>query len=321
MRLVPFMRVFISGAGGFLGACATYYFEKAGWDVFAGVRKPRQSWRLAESRAQQVEMDIVDARSVEQAVRQASPDLIINFATYGAYPGRQTDLSLIRQTNVEGVRHLLDAARSAGVRRLLQIGTSSEYGLKDVPISEEAELVPDTDYARAKLEGSRLALAANGKDGLEAVVVRPFSPFGPWEDGKRLVPALVMAALQGRAPQLASPRPMRDFMFVDDLMEGIRLAALQEGIGGEVFNLSMGHQMSVGDMAGLVGKLLPNAPTPVWGAQDNVRREPPMWQADISKAARVLGWKPKVSAEEGVRRTIEWFKAHRALYEKQQAAV
>ena len=307
-------KILITGAGGFLGACAVYYFEKAGYEVFAGVRSPGKAWRLEETGAKQIGLDITSKESVDAALAGILPKAIINFAAYGAYPGREGDAALMKKTNVGGAKNLLDAAKRCGAKKFVQIGTSSESGAKDKPVCEEDECTPDSEYGKTKLEATGLAIGANSKV-MQTVVIRPFSPFGYWEDGKRLVPTLILSALDGKSPKLSSPYSKRDFMFVDDLNRAIAIALTKDGVGGEIFNISMGKQMSVGEMAKLVNEIMPKSPEPEWGSIENPRKEPQMWQAGISKAKKMLGWAPELSVKEGLEKTIEWFRAHKKFYE------
>lgn len=308
-------KILITGAGGFLGAGASYYFHDLGYEVFAASRNPDSAWRLAGFEGKKIKLDVADFDCAKKAVEAAGPDAIIHFAAYGAYPGKETDAALMRKTNVNGTENLLRAAEGE-TSKFLYIGTSSEYGPKEKPISEEDTPAPDTDYGRTKLEASRLVMDGNWD--FETVVARPFSPFGFWEEKRRLVPTLIFAALNKEAPKLTTPHSKRDFMFAGDFYYALMKILQKSKINGEVFNISMGHQSSVGEMAGIVNELVPGSPEPVWGSVENPRKEPLMWEADISKAKKILGWEPKNSLRQGLEKTIEWFRENGGKYKEEK---
>lgn len=306
-------KILITGAGGFLGACATYYFEGRGFSVFAGVRKAEGHWRLSESGAKIALIDIASKSSVENALDAAKPDAIINFAAYGAYPTREQDETLMAKTNAEGASNLVDAAIRHNVGKFIQIGSSSEYGQKEKPMSENDTPSPETPYGKTKLEGSKIVLENAG--GIDACVIRPFSPYGEWDDGKRLVPTLIRAALAGVSARLSSPRPKRDFLYVGDFNGGITAALDANGAAGEAFNIGGGNQLDIAQMAQIVNNAIPSGKPPEYGTMENPRSEPAMWQADISKAKKMLGWEPKISHEIGIGKTAEWMKTHLQFYQ------
>ena len=311
-------RVLITGAGGFIGSYLSGFFAAGGYEVGAGVRLGGSTWRLADAHCRIVEMDIGNSESVEAAFAAFRPDAVINCAAYGAYSTQQ-DPKLIHATNVDGLAALLAASETHEVEKFVQTGSSSEYGIKTAPMKETDATEPYSEYGRTKVKATAMALEA-AEGGLACAVIRPFSAYGDWEDKNRLIPALILSALAKKPANLSSPLPVRDFIYIEDLARGYK-AVLESGrMSGEIFNLGCGRQYSVGDAASLVGRLVPGAMPPAWNAVENKRMEPGFWMADISKAQRLLGWKPAFSFEAGLKKSIAWFRAHASQYESVEVA-
>lgn len=305
-------KLLITGAGGFLGACASDFFHKKGYEVFAASRNPENSWRISILKCANVSLDINDASSCQRAIQKTAPDCILNFAAYGAYPGAQTDSSLMHKTNVDGVKNLLQCAKENSIPNFIQIGSSSEYGPKNHPMSESDSSSPIDDYGKSKLQATNMVL--NYDSQTKICVARPFSPFGEFEESRRLIPTLILSALNKKPAQLSSPNSKRDFTYVQNFNEGLEHILNSNKSWGEIFNLSQGSQISVGEMANLVHELILASPPPQFGKVQNPRAEPAMWQADISKAKKVLGWEPKISQKEGLQKTIEWMNKNKKFY-------
>ncbi len=305
-------KILITGAGGFLGANACNYFSSNGYEVFGASRNASESWRLSLINCNKVDLDITSKSSCELVLNSCSPDCIINFAAYGAYPGVQTNSDLMKKTNVDGVRNLLQSASDNSISHFIQIGTSSEYGSKDYPISESEICTPQDVYAKTKFEATKLVLQDWKQT--KTTVVRPFSPFGEFEEMRRLVPTLILSALNGVCAQLSSKSSVRDFMYVQNFNDGLELILNSKKSHSEIFNLSQGSQMSVEQLANLVHELIPSSKPALFNSVKNPRNEPKMWQADITKAKRVLGWSPSISVKDGLKKSIEWFKNNRQYY-------
>jgi len=311
-------KVLVTGAGGFIGAYLSYFLAAKGYVVGAGVRRGGTTWRLQGAPFQLVEFDIASPQSVDAAFSSFRPDFVVNCAAYGAYPTQQNP-ELIRLTNIMGLENIISASKKHGVQKLIQTGTSSEYGIKGQPMKETDSTEPYSDYARTKVQATAIALRA-ASSALQCAIIRPFSAFGDYEDKKRLIPTLILSALSGKPASLSSPTPVRDFIYIEDIARGYQSVLESEKMSGEIFNIGGGRQHSVGDAAALAQKLMPGAPAPTWNTVENKRTEPGFWMADISKAKRLLGWEPINSFEQGMEKSIKWFSTYAVLYEKSEAA-
>jgi nucleoside-diphosphate-sugar epimerase len=289
----------VTGAGGFVGANLVRRLLGEGRRVTALVRPGADPWRLAGLDADVVEADVRERGSVP-----AGFDAVFHLAAHGAYSW-QDDEAAIRDTNVLGTENVLAAAGGA---RVVVAGSSSEYGLKAHPPAEDEPLEPNSAYAAAKAEATARALDH------EAVVLRLYSAYGPWEEPNRLVPTLLARGLEGELPPLVSPRVARDFVHVDDVCEAFVLALGAER--GRVYNVGSGRQTSVAEVVEVATRLLALDAEPQWGSMPDRAWDTETWVANPERIRRELGWEARIGLEEGLRRTLEWLRseAPRARY-------
>lgn len=308
--------VLITGASGFVGACLAHRLVELGSDVHLLDYPGTPDWRLRDiaSRVTLLPLDITDARAVEQAFGRVKPRTIFHLATYGAYPTQQ-DVARTIQVNVTGTWNLLSAAMNRGFDAFINTGSSSEYGFKDHPLSEEERLEPMTHYAITKATATMMCQAMGRTKQLPIITLRPFSVYGYWEEPPRLVPWVIKACLTGTNPTLTTPNPVRDFVFTEDFVDAYLLAAENAArFPGEVFNIGSGIQTTVGDMVERIIRFTDSKVKPEWEKIHNPRIEPEHWCADATKARTMLGWRPKHDLDQGLVRTIDWLREHVDMY-------
>ena len=161
--------------------------------------------------------------TVRAAVAACRPEVIYHLATHGAYPA-QRDRATILATNLLGTANLLDSLNGCDYRALVNVGSSSEYGHKDGPMHEGERLDPRSDYGVTKAAATLLC-QAEAYRGKPVVTVRIFSAYGPWEEPARLVPYVMGCCLRGETPKVTAGRQPRDFIYVDDVIRLLQIAA------------------------------------------------------------------------------------------------
>ena len=175
-------------------------------------------------------------------------------------------------------------------------------------------LEPNTPYGCAKawatLYGQHLAREKN----IPITTLRFFTPFGPWESPPRFMPSIILSCLRGVAPKIPNPFLVRDFVFFDDVVRACVLAA-DNPHPGEVINIGFGRQMTFREAADVILKSTgAGVNIEVGSAGRSFDQASYMWQADISKAKKLLGWKPQFSQKEAIIKTIKWFNENQNLY-------
>ncbi len=297
------MRILITGGTGFIGACLARHLSKDN-DVHLVHRPSANTWRLTGVRYTPHHADLAVYASVERAVSKIKPEKIFHLAGYGVYP-TQTDISTIFQSNVQGTVNLLKAVKKTGFRSFVFSGSGFEYGLVDKPITESNELRPPDPYSLSKAAASSFLIDEAVALDLPINIARFFLVYGYYEASTRLIPTLINSYAAGQSPQLASKKNVRDFVFVDDVVDAV-VKISDSGLAGEAFNIGSGKEHSVEQVAETVRKLFDSRLMPTWGVAQKRTFEPKHWCADISKAKRILGWEPKYSLEEGLKKMIEW---------------
>ncbi len=212
-----------------------------------------------------------------------------------------------------GTLNVLDAARRAGARRVVYAASASAYGVPDSETqSELTPLRPLSPYAAAKLAGEVYCEAFTATYGLETVRLRFFNIFGPRQRPDSPysgVIAIFTAALgEGRTPTIfGDGQQTRDFTYVTDVVQALRLAAERPGVSGQVFNVGTGRGTSLLDLLGALNRQLGTVMSPCHAKvrAGDIRHS----RADIGKARAMLGYEPKVAFEDGLERTLAWYRS------------
>jgi nucleoside-diphosphate-sugar epimerase len=276
------------------------------------VRTNTATWRLAEiaDRLQWHFADLMDVEAVDRVIREVEPSIVYHLATHGAYH-YQDNADKILRTNVMGLWNLVRACGRVGCELLVNTGSSSEYGAKQFAMRETDVLDPSSFYAVAKAAQSLLCQHVGRTGKTPIVTLRPFSVYGPYEEPTRLIPRLMMAAIESKPIDMVSPRTVRDFVFVDDVV-AVYLAIDQlKAVSGEIINLGTGVQTSLQQLVEAVGVPIDAR----WNSMLPRSWDSTSWVADISKLRRLIGVVPRVSVGEGLSQTLAWFRENRHFYE------
>jgi nucleoside-diphosphate-sugar epimerase len=312
-------KLLVTGATGFIGSNVARYFLKRGFDVDVFVRKGSDTWRIRDIRRDLSVrvVDLTDKTTVRRTVSRSKPDVIVHAASYGGNRG-QTETDAIFRANDLGTRHLYEACRDHGFKIFINTGTSSEYGVKSTPMKESDALCPVADYGVSKAAATLFLKELAKREKRCIVTLRLFSPYGYFEAAERLVPSVILSCLKGRAPLVSAPGNVRDFVFIEDVLDAYGKAVKNRNkISGEVFNIGQGQQHSVAEVVGCVARLTGLKAAPRWGQAKSRVLEPERWQADIRKAKKLLDWKPRHTLTEGLKKSVSWFKDNLELYRGQ----
>ena len=221
------------------------------------------------------------------------------------------------ETNVLGTLNVLDTCRERGIKKFIFFSSSSVYGdtshRAGRPTKEdEAGIRPLSPYAATKVAGEALCHAYAHLYDMQITVLRPFTVYGPNCRPEMCVGAFVQAMLKGEPITVTgNGEQTRDFTYVDDVVDAT-IKAIEtphhEGRNYRVCNISGGRAYSISDLIGNLTRLVGKSPTINWVASE--KADVPCTRADISNAVATLNWRPKVEFEEGLRRTVEWFREY-----------
>jgi dTDP-glucose 4,6-dehydratase len=308
-------QVLVTGAGGFIGSHLVELLVQRGARVRGFVRYTSRGdagWldRLDPAVRGQVEVhagDLTNPEAVAGAL--AGCDTVFHLGALIPIPYSYRHPREFVAANVVGTLNVLEAARKADMRRIVQVSSSEVYGTaQSIPMPEKHPLHPQSPYAATKVGADQLALSYARSFDLPVVVARPFNTFGPRQSARAVIPTIITQALTRDRIELGATETTRDFLFVTDTAEGLVRCAEADGVVGEVLNLGTGREHSIQQVVELVFSIT-GKDVPVEIAAE--RKRPPQSEVDrlcaaVEKAQERLGWEATVSFEDGLRRTIDW---------------
>ncbi len=320
--------VLVTGAGGFIGSHLVERLVELGADVRALVRYTstgHAGWLDSSPVRGDVDVvlgDIRDFDSVHGAMR--GRDVVFHLAALIGIPYSYRAAQSYVRTNIEGTLNVLQAARDLATERVLCTSTSEVYGnARYVPINEEHPLQGQSPYSASKIGADKIAESYYLSFGLPVSIVRPFNTYGPRQSTRAMIPTIITQALSGSEVRVGSLLPTRDFNYVTDTVEGFLATASESQAIGKTINFGSGVEISIGDLAKQIGLLVGKDLTLV-SEEQRVRPENSEVErlcADSSLAQQLLGWRSRVSLEEGLRQTIAWMEDNLGNYRIKEYAV
>lgn len=317
-------KILVTGAGGFIGSHLTERLVELGADVSALVRyNSRNDWGMIElfpdETKEKINVITGDIRDGD-AMRWAAKDMVIIFHLAALIP---IPYSYIHpretiETNVIGTLNLLLAAKENNVERIIHTSTSETYGTAQyVPIDEKHPLHGQSPYSASKIGADKIAESFFSSYGLPVATIRPFNTYGPRQSARAVIPTIITQALTMNKVFLGSRHPTRDLTYVSDTVEGfIKIAEADDSVLGEVINIGSNFEISIADLAKKIVSLIDDT-IPIKFDEKRVRPEKSeverLW-VDNTKAKKMLGWKPKVLLDDGLKRTIEWISENIGIY-------
>ncbi len=307
-------KVLVTGAGGFIGSHLVERLSELGADVRALVRynsNGAAGWldrSAVRPRVEVVFSNVEDRDGVRKAMRGV--DAVFHLAALIGIPYSYDAPDSYVRTNIEGTLNVLQAARDEQVALTVHTSTSEVYGSAAfVPMTEEHPLRGQSPYSATKIGADKLAESFHLSFGLPVVTVRPFNTYGPRQSERAVIPTIIAQGMAGASLRLGNLKPTRDFTYVTDTVDGFVRAAESPQAIGAVVNLGTGTEVSIGEVAQRIMALLGRT-APVDADDARIRpagSEVDRLCSDNSRARSLLDWQPRVSLDEGLGRTIEWF--------------
>ena len=307
--------ILITGAGGFIGSHLTELSVEQGYNVKAFVRyNSRNHWGWLEDSKylediQVISGDIRDYDSVYNSMEDC--DTVFHLAALIGIPYSYISPLAYIKTNIEGTYNVLQSAKELSVENVLITSTSETYGTAQyVPINEKHPMVGQSPYSASKISADQMAISYFRSFNLPVKIVRPFNTYGPRQSARAIIPTIITQILSGKKKiKLGNLNPTRDLTFVKDTANGFLEIAKSDKLYGEITNIGMNEEISVGKLAALIIKLMGEK---VEILQDEIRIRPDKSEVerlfcDNSKIADKTNWKPKYTLQMGLKETIDWF--------------
>jgi len=296
---LPGQKILVTGASGFIGSHLCRRLCRGGMEVHAISRtKPANP----EKGVHWWHGDLAEIATVQDLLAAVKPEVIFHLA--GHVVGAR-DLDAVMSTfrsNLMSTVNLLTVAGQIGCRRIVITGSLEE------PEQGDPEAVPSSPYAAAKWAGSAYARMFHALYKLPVVILRVFMVYGPAQrDLRKLIPYVILSLLRGEAPKLTSGQRPVDWIYVEDVVEGLLAAAQAADVDGRTIDIGSGELVPIRTVVEQLVRLIDPQLKPLFGALP----ERPLEQvrvANIARAHAMMGWKPITPLEEGLKHTVEWYK-------------
>lgn len=310
-NMITDKRILITGANGFIGTHLLNRIKNSGNSIAAiyyGDIPPKFDDVILS-----VEANITDENAVDTLVKDFKPEIVFHLAALLGAERSYEFASKVLHTNVLGTNNILKSlgTNCPEVKRIVLMGTSEEYGNSDVlPFTEDHPSQPVSPYSTSKAAATQFALLYNKLFKLPVVILRPFIVYGPGQSPHMMIPDLIKCGIEGKDFAMTNGEQTRDFLFVDDLIDALLSAAVSPAASGEIINICSGTERTVREAAQLIHHLLNTEMKLLLGAIPY--RENEVWRlyGSNKKAKKILGWEPKISFEEGLIRTISWYRKY-----------
>ncbi|MDO8467193.1 MAG: NAD-dependent epimerase/dehydratase family protein [bacterium] len=310
--------VLVTGATGFVGSHLVQRLTNEGYQTHILLRTKSDPWRIADilPKLKAHNVDLTDREGLVKLMEEVRPNFIFHLATAGVYGGKSLPDQDLLKINLGGFLNLVEATNDLEYSLFVNTGSSSEYGPKNEAMKEGDVCQPSNMYGITKLAATLYGQAVAATHKKPIVTLRLFSPFGSHDDAKRFMAIAVSGGIKNEELILSNPTAVRDFIYIDDVIDAyLQCMSKAEALRGQVLNIGSGIEIGIPSLCEKlkeIGKFT-----------NTIRKEPgqprlgesPSWQADITKAKKLLGWQPKRSLEEGLEKTITWFRENLKSYE------
>jgi dTDP-glucose 4,6-dehydratase len=317
------MRLLITGGAGFIGSnfarlvsqnvlneiSSSVILDKL---TYAGdIRSLQDSMHL--SNFEFVEGDICDPIKVRELI--AEVDAVVNFAAESHVDRSIVGAADFVQTNIVGVQVLLDAIKESGrLIRFLQVSTDEVYGsIEKGSWTEESPLLPNSPYSASKASGELLARSYNRTHGMDVVITRCSNNYGTHHFPEKLIPLFITNLIEGKkVPVYGMGENVRDWLHVDDHCRGI-YSVLMNGRSGEIYNIGGGRELTNNAITSLILEAMDTDESSIEYVEDRKGHDF-RYSVDWTKINRELGYEPQVKFEDGLSKTIQWYRDNEAWW-------
>lgn len=296
-------KVLVTGGTGFLGSHLCQELTVMGAEVHAFCRPNAQG---TPKGVRVWEGSLEDYAGTRELVRTVKPKKVFHLAGFTSAERELGAVLPAFRANLISTVNLLTVLTEVGCRRLVLAGTLEE--------PHEGDLIPSSPYAASKWAATGYARMFWQLYKTPVVVARIFMVYGPAQrDVKKLIPYAALSLLRGSEPEIRSGTRKVDWIFISDVVSGLIALSEAPGVEGDTVDLGTGHLTSTGEVVEKMARIINPALRPSLGSLPE-RQGEQVRRADVDRSLRMLGWKPAVHLEDGLRQTIEYYRQHSDLY-------
>ena len=296
-------KVLVPGGTGFIGYHLCLFFKKKNWKVFSISKSKPKKNRIIKG-VKYIYCDVSNKKNLKKKLDEYY-DYIVNVS---GYVDHSKNL-LIRKTHYQGCKNLVNNFKKKRPKKFIQIGSSIEYGRQESPQKEILLKKIDTSssYGNAKLASTFFLLSLFKKESYPISIIRPYLVYGPNQDNNRVIPFVINNSLEGNIFNCSSGNQLRDLLYIGDFVEAVYKSLKSNKNNGEVINIGSGKPVKIKSLIlkikNLVGKGKPKF------SKIQIRSDEPVkLYPDILKAKKLLNWTPRVTLEQGLNKTINYYK-------------
>jgi len=304
------VRVLVTGAAGFIGSHLVERLHQAGADVSAVLRSKTNAWRLTRVAEEVVlyEADITNMSATQQVIADSRPEIVFNAAS-STDARRSFDVfDNVTRDTFETSKSVINACVGGGVRKFIHLGTYEEYGTTGAPFLESAREAPISPYSLGKVMTAHMALLVGKLTPLKVSVVRLAATFGPRQSYRMLIPNLIKAGIEKRDFDMNDGEQVRDFLYIDDAVDGILKIGLNDSADGEILNLGNGKGTKVRDIAEMINSAMGNPIRINFGAHEYRPLDGSLCYMSNDKAKKILRWEPATATIDAIQGTVSWYR-------------
>ena len=297
------IKILITGGTGFIGYHLAKKCLDLKWSVDSvSISLPKKNKRLKN--VKYLNFDISKKKEIKK-ILSLKYDYVVNLAGYVDHSHKKKTI----KSHYNGCKNIAEFFLNSNIKKFVQIGSCIEYGKIPSPQSENQKKFPKTYsfYGKAKLLSTKFLLNLNEKFNFPSTIMRLYLVYGPNQDLNRIVPITINNAIKNKKFDCSPGHQLRDFIYVDDVIEAIIKILKNKNASGQIINIGSGKAISVKKTINTICKLAEGG-RPIFGKINLRKDEIIKLYPNISKAKKILKWKPKVSFNSGILKTIKYFK-------------
>lgn len=306
-------KVLVAGGAGFVGSQLVRELLDAGaritvYDNF--LHGTRQNLEDVKGRIEVVIGDVLDEYKLLDTFQSQKPRFAFNLVGDTYVPSAYDVPKRFLRVNVEGTMNVLLAAKSAGVERTVYVSSTEVYGeARSVPMDEQHVLAPVNTYAVTKLAADRICYTFHHEHGVPVIIARIYNCYGPRETQPYVIPEIITQLDKGPVVELGNVEARRDFTYVSDTARGLMATMLSDVPNGEAVNVGSNRTYSIRELVHAIAPLMGHERCEIRTDPRRLRRfDVERFQCDPTRLRASTDWEPRVALEDGLRRTIAWFR-------------